>query len=382
MKKGYFGRAQEHLQSTLRNASFKPTPLLSAFTQEQILLASNKLPLVRYLIANMILRENPCIRQMHLHINLANVSVLSNLILLLNNAMQNKINMGNNIQDNHLDMSLINGVISSSSLLCKFNATLNKHDATQNIDLNLPLINHIVSNPAALNVLTEFNVISNKQRDTAQSLINNKVSTNRKRQAPDFDDYNVLSSKRIKSHVVQENSDDSLDFHNDTHSVEDARNISDEFQIINKKWNTRKIGNPHVDHTYRVHMSVPQEKGIVHLNGQQNVSCLVFFDEEIQNLYNDLCYIHRQIVDLQIQHRVYYTSTNYCKILDQINTLKLQEHAFKNKYASLCDARDEIFQLYVRNKKSFNFNAEFISLDELAINKRNREILNNFRKYY
>ncbi|KAK9719809.1 hypothetical protein QE152_g22461 [Popillia japonica] len=285
-----------------------------------------------------------------------------------------------------MDLSLHNAVVYS------------KNDSSRS---KKPVIPDFSENPDNVNKNMEISSLNNEQTSNL---------TYKKRRVPDFDDtYYVVPPKRIKSNVIHKETGNNLDASpeeciSQSFASSSNRETNESFQTVIRQWEVNCLANPHRNYThcacitgaeyeqqyeYNKHnfsclKYFDDEIAVIDQNicitSQHNFSCLKYFDDEIAVIDQNICITSQRIEDLHKEYR----AVNNFSISNIINKEKRNETDLKNRYASLCDARNEIFNLYVNQKNStkLNFDAELMPQSEINMIKINREMLNSFQNHY
>lgn len=262
--------------------------------------------------------------------------------------------------------------------------------------------NLILQNTNVLNTSQDINLALPPVQDNIIEISDNTESLSKKRQAPDFDDYNTTSLKRIKTEngTIESTTDEFKPFQGDNNiNLTERETTDDLLQIIKTKWHVDQLSNPHIDHTRRIFNGSNLSNKSIRYNTQgfhyykepplitdtdePYVLCVRVFDDEIEGLNDELKRIHRDIITLYRNVSVCVDYTLSCRITNEIDALRSRENRLKTRYACLCDARDEIYSLYGNSEKSsLHFNAKFITWDEVNIVKETRRVLDSYESFY
>lgn len=372
---------------SLHNAVVYSSNSLSTFllkTMCHTAVLNNKLVLMQYYMSYILLRQNLTYPKISLNFNLSNINVLFQIFPLPyiggNDSIVKKRGKNDRLSKSLIDQILSN--IGSLNVLNKFRIISQKsydyikslvNDSSRS---KKPVIPDFSENPDNVNKNMEISSLNNEQTSNL---------TYKKRRVPDFDDtYYVVPPKRIKSNVIHKETGNNLDASpeeciSQSFASSSNRETNESFQTVIRQWEVNCLANPHRNYTHCACITGAEYEQQYEYN-KHNFSCLKYFDDEIAVIDQNICITSQRIEDLHKEYR----AVNNFSISNIINKEKRNETDLKNRYASLCDARNEIFNLYVNQKNStkLNFDAELMPQSEINMIKINREMLNSFQNHY
>ena len=215
----------------------------------------------------------------------------------------------------------------------------------------------------------------------------------RKRPEPNFGKNSILDSKRMKSDSVRDSKQiavkeiDVTEKNDNTHpnwKRFKVKNYKEAVAMIKQQWGIKKLSNPHVNRTYSAKNNNNNNKAP--LRKEKLTSCFKIFNNQMSEINKKLCcnYQDQRFYYSIMKSNRRWDEQEYDRyVKNKLNCLRDEENELTRAYDRLKLAEDEITRFCEFYKESGeNFDLEMIPESQIEENRKQREIIDMFDKFY